>query len=123
MNATGLDTNILARYYVEDAADGILLASERYNSSDPVNLGSGEEISIKDLVGKIAATVGFTGGVVWDTSKPNGQPRRRLCVAVQRCSGATGKPAPSLRRARNAAANSLSRPASIAARIPRIKPR
>jgi GDP-L-fucose synthase len=64
--------------YVEDAADAILLASERYNSSEPVNLGSGEEISIKDLVGKIAATVGFKGRIVWDTSKPNGQPRRKL---------------------------------------------
>jgi GDP-L-fucose synthase len=64
--------------YVEDAADAILLASERYNSSDPVNLGSGEEISIKDLVGKIAATIGFKGRIVWDTSKPNGQPRRKL---------------------------------------------
>ena len=64
--------------YVEDAAEAILLASERYNRSDPVNLGSGEEISIKDLVGKIAATVGFKGRVVWDTSKPNGQPRRKL---------------------------------------------
>ena len=66
--------------YVEDAADAILLASERYNSSEPVNLGSGEEISIKDLVSKIAATVGFKGRVVWDTSKPNGQPRRKLDV-------------------------------------------
>jgi GDP-L-fucose synthase len=64
--------------YVEDAADAILLASERYNSSDPVNLGSGEEISIKDLVHKIADVVGFKGRIVWDTSKPNGQPRRRL---------------------------------------------
>jgi GDP-L-fucose synthase len=64
--------------YVEDAADAILLASERYNSSDPVNVGSGEEISIKDLVAKIAATVGFKGRIVWDTSKPNGQPRRKL---------------------------------------------
>src|SRR5258706_1290006 len=64
--------------YVEDAADAILLASERYDSSDPVNLGSGEEISMKDLVGKIAATVGFTGRIAWDTSKPNGQPRRKL---------------------------------------------
>jgi len=64
--------------YVEDAADAILLASERYDSSDPVNLGSGEEISIRDLVGKIAAAVGFKGRVVWDTSKPNGQPRRKL---------------------------------------------
>jgi len=64
--------------YVEDAADAILLASERYDSSDPVNVGSGEEISIKELVGKIAATVGFKGRIVWDTSKPNGQPRRKL---------------------------------------------
>ena len=64
--------------YVEDAADAILLASERYNSSDPVNLGSGEEISIKDLVHKIADVVGFKGRVTWDTSKPNGQPRRKL---------------------------------------------
>jgi GDP-L-fucose synthase len=64
--------------YVEDAADAILLASERYNSSEPVNLGSGEEISIKELVGKVAATVGFTGRIVWDTTKPNGQPRRKL---------------------------------------------
>ena len=63
---------------IEVWGDGILLAAERYNSSDPVNLGSGEEISIKDLVGKIAAAVGFTGRIVWDTSKPNGQPRRRL---------------------------------------------
>jgi GDP-L-fucose synthase len=64
--------------YVEDAADAILLAAERYDSSDPVNIGSGDEISIKALVGKVAAAVGFTGRVVWDTSKPNGQPRRKL---------------------------------------------
>jgi GDP-L-fucose synthase len=64
--------------YVEDAADAILLASERYDSSEPVNLGSGEEISIKELVGKVAATTGFTGRIVWDTTKPNGQPRRKL---------------------------------------------
>jgi GDP-L-fucose synthase len=64
--------------YVEDAADAILLASERYNSSDPVNVGSGEEISIKDLVHKIADVVGFDGRITWDRSKPNGQPRRKL---------------------------------------------
>ncbi len=64
--------------YVEDAAEAILLASERYNSSDPVNLGSGEEISIKNLVHTIADVVGFKGRIVWDTSKPNGQPRRKL---------------------------------------------
>ena len=64
--------------YVEDAAEGILLAAERYNSSDPVNLGSGQDLSIADLAGRIATFVGFSGRIVWDTSKPNGQPRRRL---------------------------------------------
>ena len=78
--------------YVEDAAEAILLASERYNSSDPVNLGSGEEISIKDLVGKIAAVVGFTGRIVWDTSKPNGQPRRKLdTTRAEQCFGFRAK--------------------------------
>ena len=64
--------------YVEDAAEGILLASEKYNESDPVNLGAGSEISIKDLVEMIANKTGFTGKLVWDTTKPNGQPRRKL---------------------------------------------
>jgi len=64
--------------YVEDAAEGILLASERYNGDQPVNLGSGNEISIKDLVELIAKLTGFNGKLVWDTSKPNGQPRRAL---------------------------------------------
>ncbi len=67
--------------YVEDAAEGILLATEKYNGSDPVNLGSGNEISIKDLVEMIARLTGFTGKLVWDTSKPNGQPRRGLDVS------------------------------------------
>ncbi len=67
--------------YVEDAADGILLAAEKYNSSEPVNLGSGMEISIKDLVELIARLTGFKGELVWDKSKPNGQPRRRLDVS------------------------------------------
>ena len=66
--------------YVEDAAEGILLATEKYNKSEPVNLGSGMEISIKDLVELIARLTGFEGRLVWDTSKPNGQPRRRLSV-------------------------------------------
>jgi GDP-L-fucose synthase len=66
---------------VEDAAEGILLAAEKYNSSEPVNLGSGMEISIKDLVELIARLTGFEGKLVWDTSKPNGQPRRRLDVS------------------------------------------
>lgn len=66
--------------YVEDAAEGILLATEKYNGSEPVNLGSGMEISIKDLVTLIARLTGFEGKLIWDTSKPNGQPRRRLNV-------------------------------------------
>ncbi len=64
--------------YVKDAARGIALATECYNESLPVNLGSGFEISIKDLVEKIARMTGFEGDLVWDTSKPNGQPRRAL---------------------------------------------
>lgn len=64
--------------YVEDAADGILLAAEKYNKSDPVNLGAGFEISIKDLVELIAKYTGFEGEIVWDDSKPDGQPRRCL---------------------------------------------
>lgn len=64
--------------YVDDAAEGILLASEHYNASEPVNLGSGMEISIKDLITKISNLTGFQGKLVWDTSKPNGQPRRVL---------------------------------------------
>lgn len=64
--------------YAGDAAEGILLATERYNESNPVNLGSGYEISIKDLAHLIADLTGFEGDLVWDTSKPNGQPRRCL---------------------------------------------
>jgi GDP-L-fucose synthase len=64
--------------YVEDAAEAIVLAAERYDSSEPVNLGTGSEISIKDLVTLIARQTGFTGRIVWDTSKPDGQPRRML---------------------------------------------
>ncbi|HXF93565.1 MAG TPA: GDP-L-fucose synthase [Nitrospiraceae bacterium] len=67
--------------YVEDAAEGILLAAERYNKSDPVNLGSGFELSIKDLVDLIVKLTGFEGRVVWDPTKPDGQPRRRLDVS------------------------------------------
>jgi GDP-L-fucose synthase len=66
--------------YVEDAAEGILLAAEKYNGSEPVNLGSGMEISIKDLVTLIVKLTGFEGELVWETTKPNGQPRRRLDV-------------------------------------------
>ncbi len=64
--------------YVEDAAEGIVLAAERYDDSEPVNLGSGQEISIKELLTTIAHHTGFSGRIIWDTTKPNGQPRRAL---------------------------------------------
>jgi GDP-L-fucose synthase len=64
--------------YVKDAAEGIILAAEKYNKSDPVNLGSDLEISIKDLAELIARLVGFKGKIKWDTSNPDGQPRRKL---------------------------------------------
>ncbi len=67
--------------YVEDAAEGLVLAAEKYNKPDPVNLGSAFEISIKDLTETIARLTGFTGEIRWDTSQPNGQPRRKLDVS------------------------------------------
>jgi len=67
--------------YVEDAADGILAAAEKYNGDEPVNLGSGYEISIRDLTEMIVRLTGFVGKLKWDTSKPNGQPRRGLEVS------------------------------------------
>ena len=68
--------------YVEDAAEGLLLATERYDGPLPVNLGTGQEIAIADLARLIAAEVGFEARIVWDTSQPNGQPRR--CLDVMR---------------------------------------
>lgn len=64
--------------YVEDAAAGIVLATEKYDSSEPVNLGNGEEISIRSLAELLADLTGFSGQIIWDKSKPNGQPRRCL---------------------------------------------
>ena len=64
--------------YVDDAAEGIVLATERYDDADPVNLGVGREITIRDLVGLIVKATGFQGEVRWDASKPDGQPRRAL---------------------------------------------
>jgi GDP-L-fucose synthase len=64
--------------YVADAAEGILLATERYNGAEPVNIGAGSEIRIRDLAAKIATLTGFTGEIRWDPSKPDGQPRRCL---------------------------------------------
>ncbi|MGZ3578845.1 MAG: GDP-L-fucose synthase family protein [Syntrophales bacterium] len=65
-------------FYVEDAAEAIILAMEKYNKSDPVNIGAGSEISIRDLVGMIVELTGFKGKVTWDETKPDGQPRRML---------------------------------------------
>jgi len=74
--------------YAGDAAEGILLASEKYDASEPVNLGSGQEISIRDLATLIAREVGFSGDIRWDTDKPNGQPRR--CLDISRAREAFG---------------------------------
>jgi GDP-L-fucose synthase len=68
-------------FYVEDAAEAIVLAMEGYNKSDPVNIGAGFEISIKELVGLIVEFTGFQGRIIWDKSKPDGQPRRMLDVS------------------------------------------
>lgn len=70
--------------YVDDAAEAIVLAAENYNGPEPINLGSGKEISIKELVHLIAKETGFAGGIVWDSSKPDGQPRRVLDVSRAR---------------------------------------
>ncbi len=67
--------------YVEDAAEAIILAAEKYNSPEPVNLGSGFEISIKDLADLIVKLTGFKGKIIWDVSKPDGQPKRNLDVS------------------------------------------
>jgi GDP-L-fucose synthase len=67
--------------YVEDCAEGVLLAAEKYEKPDPVNLGSGNEISIRDLAELIMELTGFEGKIIWDKTKPNGQPRRRLDVS------------------------------------------
>lgn len=65
-------------FYVEDAAEAICLATERYNSSEPINIGAGFEISIKKLAEMIAELTGFAGRIIWDETKPDGQPRRML---------------------------------------------
>ena len=68
--------------YVEDAARGIVSATLNYNKPDPVNLGTGEEIMVKDLAELIKDMVGFEGELVWDNSKPDGQPRRKLEISL-----------------------------------------
>ena len=76
-------TGSVSREFIHaaDAAEGILLATEHYNNSEPVNIGAGFEITIKELVEKIVELTGFTGEIRWDSSKPDGQPRRRLDVS------------------------------------------
>jgi GDP-L-fucose synthase len=74
--------------YVEDCAEAIVLAAEQYDKPEPVNLGSGHEISIRDLAEKVAGLTGFRGRVMWDASKPNGQPRR--CLDVTRAAAEFG---------------------------------
>ncbi|MDD4877883.1 MAG: GDP-L-fucose synthase [Candidatus Nanoarchaeia archaeon] len=68
--------------YVEDAAEGIFMAAEKYDKPEPVNLGSGMEITIRELAETIARLCGFNGKIIWDTSKPNGQPRRCLDISL-----------------------------------------
>ena len=70
--------------YVEDAAEGLVLAAERYDGEEPVNLGAGREVSMRDLAATIGKACGYEGGIVWDTSRPNGQPRRMLDVTRAR---------------------------------------
>jgi len=74
--------------YVDDCADAILLATERYDGAMPVNLGSGMEISVRDLASRIASHVGFDGAIAWDTSRPDGQPRR--CLNTERAAAEFG---------------------------------
>jgi GDP-L-fucose synthase len=66
---------------VDDAAEAVVLAAERYDGAEPVNLGSGQEMSISELAHKVARATGFSGRIVWDRSKPDGQPRRLLDVS------------------------------------------
>jgi GDP-L-fucose synthase len=67
--------------YVDDAAKGIILATEKYNKSEPINLGAGSEISIKKLVELIQEHTGFSGNIQWNIEKPDGQPRRSLVIS------------------------------------------
>lgn len=74
--------------HVRDAAHGLILAAERYDSAEPINIGTGQEITIRDLAVLIRRLVGFDGEIVWDTSKPNGQPRR--CLDTRRAEAEFG---------------------------------
>ena len=81
IQAWGTGTPTREFLYVEDAARAIVQATQKYDKPDPVNLGSGMEISIKDLTEKVCRIVGFTGAVTWDATKPDGQPRRSLDIS------------------------------------------
>jgi nucleoside-diphosphate-sugar epimerase len=74
--------------FVDDAADAIVLATERYDGAEPVNIGSGSELTVRELVETIAELTGFGGRIVWDASRPDGQPRR--CLDVSRAREAFG---------------------------------
>jgi GDP-L-fucose synthase len=78
MMAWGSGTATREFLYIKDAAEGILLAAEHYDGAEPINLGTGEEISIRDLTGLIQNLTGFDGQVIWDITRPDGQPRRCL---------------------------------------------
>ncbi len=67
--------------YVDECADAVILATEKYNKSEPVNIGSSFEISIKDLANLVKDLTGFKGSIIWDATKPDGQPRRKLDTA------------------------------------------
>ena len=84
--------------YAGDAAEGILLATEHYDGAEPVNIGAGSEIRIRDLAEKIAKLTGFTGEIRWDPSKPDGQPRR--CLDIIQSQGILRLPGPHLLRRR-----------------------
>ena len=128
--------------YVEDAAEGIGLAAQRYDEPEPVNLGSGVEISIRELAETVAELTGFAGEIVWDASKPNGQPRRQLDVVAGRasCSASararrsatgssgrsrgTGRTRRCMQAPRSPPASSRARPADLRpARAPRARGR
>jgi GDP-L-fucose synthase len=84
ITAWGTGTATREFLYVEDAAEAIATAAERYEKPDPVNIGSGDEISIRDLATLIMRLVGYTGGIQWDANQPDGQPRRRLDTSCAR---------------------------------------
>ncbi len=80
--------------YVDDCVEALWLAAQRYDGAEPVNIGSGEEITIRELAVLVAELTGYEGEIVWDTTKPNGQPRRRLDVSQRRRSCSVSRTEP-----------------------------